>query len=354
MTGSPEAGPLLEELVRAKSPSGDEEGACRVFQGALEERGLAVSRDQAGNVIARHDPGQGPSVMLLGHIDTVPGALPVRWEEDTLHGRGVVDAKGPLVAHALALERMQDEDLPARVTLAAAVGEEARSRGARHLAQTQPEPDALVIAEPTGGDAIGLGYKGRVKATLEATVQPSHPGEPSPTAPERVLEGVDALTRWTGNREREVGFDEATLRVVGLETQDGAEEETARASLDLRLPGSPPRKEELVKALPSEVTLVIEESVPAVRADPKNPVATGLRGALIERGYRPRASVKTGTSDWNVVSQAWSCPGVAFGPGDPSLDHTPNERVRIQEVEEASRVLADGVGRAVAQLRGRG
>ncbi len=345
-----DASSLLEELVRAPSPSGSEEEACRVLEQTLEAWEVSVSRDEAGNVVARHDPGQGPRVVLLGHIDTVPGEWPVRWEEDVLHGRGAVDAKGPLVAHALALRSLREAGLPARVMLVAAVGEEAQSRGARHLVETVDEPDALVIAEPTGGASIGLGYKGRVLATVEASVEPSHPGEPSATASELVIEAVEALTRWTGNPEREVGFEEATLRVVGLESGRDAGEERARARLDLRVPGKPPSRRALAEPLPTGVELRVEEALPAVRADAKNPVATGLRGALTRAGKRARASVKTGTSDWNVVSRAWSCPGAAYGPGDPSLDHTPDERVSVDDIVEASRVLADGVERAVEAL----
>ena len=35
-------------------------------------------------------------IVLLGHIDTVPGHIPVRIENGELWGRGAVDAKGPL------------------------------------------------------------------------------------------------------------------------------------------------------------------------------------------------------------------------------------------------------------------
>ena len=40
--------------------------------------------------------------MLLGHIDTVPGRVPVRREGGRLYGRGAVDAKGPLACFVAA------------------------------------------------------------------------------------------------------------------------------------------------------------------------------------------------------------------------------------------------------------
>lgn len=287
----------------------------------------------------------------MGHIDTVPGVIPVMWEGDVLHGRGAVDAKGPLVAHALALSRLLEAG-EVRCSLVGAVGEEAESRGARALVERVDAPDALVIAEPTGLETVGLGYKGCVKGVVEAKAVPSHPGEPSLTASELVLDGLDALGGFVGNQARAVGFEEETLRVMELASDRGAREETARAVIDVRVPGAPPSEGSLRGALPEGCSLRVVESLPGVRADPRNPLATGLRGALREAGIEVGASVKTGTSDWNVVSQAWSCPGVAYGPGDASLDHTPHERVSLGDVVMAGEVLARGIQRAACVMKG--
>jgi LysW-gamma-L-lysine carboxypeptidase len=42
----------------------------------------------------------------------------------------------------------------------------------------------------------------------------------------------------------------------------------------------------------------------------------------------------------NIVGPAWGCPIVAYGPGDSSLDHTPNEHLELEELEHAVDVLA--------------
>ena len=41
----------------------------------------------------------------------------------------------------------------------------------------------------------------------------------------------------------------------------------------------------------------------------------------------------------NVVGPVWNCPIVAYGPGDSSLDHTPNEHIEVAEYETAINVL---------------
>jgi LysW-gamma-L-lysine carboxypeptidase len=42
----------------------------------------------------------------------------------------------------------------------------------------------------------------------------------------------------------------------------------------------------------------------------------------------------------NIVVPAWSCPAVAYGPGESSLDHTPREYMLLPEFARARRVLA--------------
>ena len=56
-----------------------------------------------------------------------------------------------------------------------------------------------------------------------------------------------------------------------------------------------------------------------------------LLRAIRAEGGRPRFKLKTGTADMNIVGLAWGCPIVAYGPGDSSLDHTPDEHIEIDE-----------------------
>src|ERR1700682_6288162 len=125
----------------------------------LRAMGFAARRDEVGNVIAFW--GSGPrEVLLLGHMDTVPGFIPVRREGSRLFGRGAVDAKGPLAAAIIAVAR-QPAGANCRFTIIGAVEEEGSSRGARHLVNRRP-PDQLVILERSGWEAVTLGVKGNL------------------------------------------------------------------------------------------------------------------------------------------------------------------------------------------------
>src|SRR5688500_15017438 len=88
---------VLRGLVEVPSPTGSEAAAVRLLQAEAQRAGFRIQHDHVGNFIA--EAGHVPKLLLfVGHIDTVPGHIPVRVEGDALWGRGCVDAKGPLVA----------------------------------------------------------------------------------------------------------------------------------------------------------------------------------------------------------------------------------------------------------------
>src|SRR3989454_4728379 len=149
---------LVRGLVGIPSVSRQEGEAVEWLVARMGERGFRVSVDDAGNAVG--EIGDGPvHVVLLGHIDTVPGEIPVRIEGDELVGRGAVDAKGPLAAFVAAATR---PPAGVRVTVVGAVEEESpTSAGARYRAALAA-PDWCVIGEPSGWDAITVAYKGRL------------------------------------------------------------------------------------------------------------------------------------------------------------------------------------------------
>jgi LysW-gamma-L-lysine carboxypeptidase len=120
---------MLRELVATPSVSGEEARAVDLFVRRAAQLGFETEVDEAGNGHAiRRDASENGAdqpieIVLLGHIDTVPGAVPVRLDGNILHGRGSVDAKGPLVAMLIAAARAElKNDVLLRVV--AAVGEE--------------------------------------------------------------------------------------------------------------------------------------------------------------------------------------------------------------------------------------
>src|SRR5690606_8452991 len=174
---------LLRGLVSIPSPSGAEAPAVEWLCQQMAALGYQAEPDGAGNAVGTR--GEGPrEIMLLGHIDTVPGEVPVQVVDGVLYGRGAVDAKGPLATFVVAGARAK---LPpgVRLTVVGAVEEEVMSsRGARHLIATREAPDAVVIGEPSGWDGVVLGYRGSVALEYRVTVPMSHSAGPEATAAE--------------------------------------------------------------------------------------------------------------------------------------------------------------------------
>src|SRR5512147_2501615 len=83
-------------LVSQYSPSGWERSAVEWLVARMRSLGYAEAFiDEAGNAVGVM--GNGPKqVILLGHIDTVPGEIEVERVNGLLYGRASVDAKGPL------------------------------------------------------------------------------------------------------------------------------------------------------------------------------------------------------------------------------------------------------------------
>jgi LysW-gamma-L-lysine carboxypeptidase len=79
----------------------------------------------------------------------------------------------------------------------------------------------------------------------------------------------------------------------------------------------------------------------AWRGDRNNALVRSFLAGLrsIEPSEKLGFVLKTGTSDMNVVGPAWKCPIVAYGPGDSSLDHTPNEHLPVDEYWKAVNVI---------------
>src|SRR5437763_12413198 len=150
---------LLRGLVAIPSLSGRERAAVEYLRAAMDGLGFDTAIDGAGNAVGVL--GDGPrEVVLLGHIDTVPGEIPVRIEGGILHGRGAVDAKGPLATFVCAAARAHQQGIAGlRVVVIGAVGEEAESGGAHYVAPRYC-PDLCVIGEPGGWERIVLGHKG--------------------------------------------------------------------------------------------------------------------------------------------------------------------------------------------------
>ena len=342
---------LLRGLVEIPSVSRREGEAVEWLVARMAERGFRANVDDAGNAVG--EIGEGTvHVVLLGHIDTVPGEIAVRIEGDELVGRGAVDAKGPLAAFVAAAT----EPVPGvRVTVVGAVEEESpTSAGARYRA-TQTAPDWCVIGEPSGWEAVTVAYKGRLTLEVALSREARHGASPGPTVAE------EALALWERVRDAASvrtsaarSFDRLDCRLEGIDAGVGdGLVERARLRIGYRVPpGVDPGDLEAAAARladrdgDSRVVVTTQGREEPVRTARTSSLARAFTRAIAAAGGRTTFKEKSGTSDMNILFPAWGCPMVAYGAGDSRYDHTPIERLSIVDFTRSIRVLKGVLSRA--------
>ncbi|MFG1914992.1 M20/M25/M40 family metallo-hydrolase [Micromonospora sp. NPDC048898] len=335
---------LLRKMLEIPSCSYHERALADFLAEAMTDLGFRAHIDGMGNVVGVIERGAGPTLMLLGHMDTVAGDVPVRSEDGRLFGRGAVDAKGPLAAMICAAAGAVD--FPGRIVVIGVVEEETpRSRGAMAIRATHDRPDALIIGEPSGWSSVVLGYKG--KLDLRYTVQrpATHPSNPAPKASELAVAGWNALVELLGPDASHGMFDRpgATLcRLNGDLTK-------ATADLSIRIPPGfdvEALLRELRDRLP-EGRLDVLNSVAACRVGRADPAVRALVSGIRKLHAQPRLVVKTATSDMNTLAEVWDIPMATYGPGDSSLDHADDEHIVLSDYMRGIDVLTIAISELV-------
>jgi LysW-gamma-L-lysine carboxypeptidase len=349
---------LVHDLVAIPSLSGQEIDAARFLSSTMNELGFASGIDDAGSpvgILGEASAGSSRDIVLLGHIDTVPGAIPVRIENGILHGRGSVDAKGPLAAFVCAASRAAIPEGVRVVVIGAVEEEAATSKGARHAA-THYSPAACFIGEPSGVNGVTLGYKGRLLVDVSASTDSAHSAGPSPTAPELVAawwEAARDLAESMNSGHSRV-FDQIQPRLRSFSSSADLHSDHAVAAASFRLPlrTDPHEFEKLLRSLPAadSVTVAFRGAEHAHASDRSDAVARALSVAIRAQGLTPAPKFKTGTSDMNVVAPIWKCPIAAYGPGDSSLDHTSHEHLVLTEYLQSIRVLQTAIETLATEL----
>lgn len=166
---------LVKSLVKIPShsqvPTREKEVAdfLKMF---LEGEGIEVKlrrveKDRSNVLGVVRGSGDGKSLMLNGHTDTVPPydmdvpPFSPKVQGGKLFGRGSLDMKGGLGAMAMTLVALDRAKLPLQgdLHLAAVVGEEERSEGTEDIVLKGPKADMAIVGEPT-----------------DLEIQPSHRG----------------------------------------------------------------------------------------------------------------------------------------------------------------------------------
>jgi len=336
----------LVGLVRQYSPSGSE---CSAAEFMVERaRTLKYSRssiDQAGNAVCVM--GNGPKqVVLLGHIDTVPGEIPIRLEEEQLYGRGSVDAKGSLACFLDAVAAVGEVEGWQFIVIGA-VEEERNSEGARFVS-TNYSPAFVIIGEPNHWDRVGLGYKGSATAKIIVTQTQTHSAHDRSSASEIAINYWNAIRNYAQqfNAERQKMFERLLPSIREMSSSDDGFTQIANITVNARLPlDFPPAVwyEKLSELAPEAKIEPLGFAIPAYACQKNSTLVRAFLAGIRKTGGNPGFVYKSGTADLNIVAPRWNCPALVYGPGDSAFDHTPDERISVQEFRLAIAALVESL-----------
>jgi len=361
MTGaSEEAVNVLLDALRIYSPTTQEGELAAFLTDKMDQLGYANPRiDRVGNAVGEIGTGR-TRLLLCGHMDTVPGKLPVTKKEGRVYGRGAADAKSPLCALLLAGAAMADSGI--RTTFAGVTQEEGEGGGIEEMIRNGDAYDYAIFGEPSGANRITVGYRGRVSLYVTVKTAGGHAG--SPWAQRSAFDEFAHLLSRVKDYEKskEVPGDHfRSLSVSPTLVKAGVYHNVipnqCEATLDLRLPpgmsSSKAVREIQHAARQTDEGVQIDvrpgEPTEAYQADTGSRLVRAFQRAIIIRlKARPSMVRKTGTGDMNTFAHKKQAECVTYGPGSSSTSHTDGEMVEVKDYLESIEVLKEAIQQLVA------
>jgi glutamate carboxypeptidase len=360
-----EAAPLVVHLLALSAhdaPSGDpaaSAGAVEWLAQRLEELGARVARHETstGVVIdARIGPGEAPPVLVLGHYDTVwpvgtASDRPAREEGGFVHGPGVFDMRGGIVATLAAVERAAPRGRPVRILLTP--DEETGSAGSSDLIVDAARDAAVVLVPepPLPGGALKTSRKGWASYRLNVVGRAAHAGLEPEAGASAIDELVDRLAELRGLSRPATGTS-INVGVIGGGSAANVVADSAWADVDVRamtvaeqermhaaLARLTPVRTHTSVSLETRVMRPPMERTPAIAAafERAQEIAAGLGLELAE-------GAAGGASDGNLVAPLGVAVLDGLGPEGGGA-HALTERVHIDSLVDRTALIAGLIDR---------
>ena len=304
---------------------------------------------------------EGPTVVLHGHIDVVPGRpdqFQPRVDGDRLIGRGAYDMKGGLAGMMCALRDLKSQQ-DVRVHFVCVSDEESDepfARGSDYVVEKGYTGDFAITGEPTDL-RIGVQAKGVLALRIDVAGRSAHGSTPW-EGDNAVLKAVDVFRQIQAMpfaREASELFDRPSISLGRIAGGDriNTVPDACTVDVDIRyLPGQDPRAILAdIRALPdTEVSVVLQRDPVNIERD--NPYVLALADSVSEWTPADRVSIgRDGASDAISFIDA-GVPAVEFGPVGGG-HHGPEEWVSIPSLERYSQALVQFV-RELPRTAGKG
>ena len=324
---------LTRRLVAVQSPTGAEGPATDLLADELGRLGYQVQRQAVtpgrDNLYAFREP---PVVVFSTHLDTVPPHVPLREDEQFIHGRGSCDAKGLAAAMVTAAEEVATGG-ERRIGLLFLVGEENGSDGARAADALGPKGRFVINGEPTENQ-VSIGQKGALRVDIEASGRAAHSAYPEEgtSAIVPLLETLRRIRRLPLPFDPLLGSATLNIGMISGGVAPNVIPAEARATVLVRTVGpSGPLRESIGACAEPGVTITFSYELPSYKGE-------GVPGW--ETTVVSFASDVPFLASWGTVYQ--------LGPGSIRVAHTDHERIDKAELVEGARRYA-ALARALLQ-----
>lgn len=314
--------------------------------------------------------GGGKSLLLTGHIDTVPpydmeDAFSGRIEDGKVFGRGACDMKGPLASMMTAMAALKRSGVRLKGDLyfSGVADEEEKGMGTAYLIKNGVPADGVVVGEPTSL-AIAPGHKGLEWIEIEFTGKKVHGG--------RQKDGINAVemaARFINRLYEEyvpllesraypvLGAPTVNVGTISGGDQPSTVPDKCTLTLDRRMvpsetiPQVYAELEEIGTELHCEdprfnctVRDVFEGSgilphIPFV-TDEDDPLMIAVKEACEENGAEIKTEPFPAWTDAGFIAAGTNSKCVVLGPGALAVAHSADEYIDVSEAYKAAEIYA--------------
>jgi succinyl-diaminopimelate desuccinylase len=353
---------LAERLITYDTAKPDGIRACAGFiKGWLEAREIDVHDSTFGGLpvlTASVGPSHGPTLVLHGHLDVVPGRaeqFSPRIEGDRLFGRGAYDMKGGVAAMMCALRDLADQDR-VRVRFVCVPDEESEdidTRSTDEVVRSGFTGDFAITGEPTDLH-VGVQAKGVLAFRLHVHGRAAHGSTPW-LGDNAVLKAIDVFRRIETlpfSRESSELFDRPSINLGRINGGDALNKVPDECTMvvDIRyLPNQDPGDilEEIRGIADIEIPRTFIRKPAYVSRS--NPYVMALCDVASRLTSGESLSVgRDGASDAGSFLEA-GVPAVEFGP-DGAGHHGPDEWVSVISLNRYRAALGDFIRHLPAGL----
>ncbi|MFS8101371.1 succinyl-diaminopimelate desuccinylase [Lentzea alba] len=336
---------LTAALVDVRSVSGEEAEIADLVERSLALHAPHLEITRSGNsVLARTNLGRARRVVLAGHLDTVPinQNFPSRREGGVLHGCGTVDMKGGDAVMLGIAARSAEARHDLTFVFYDCEEIEAERNGLTRIQRELVEwlqGDLAIVCEPSNG-TVEAGCQGTMRIEVRTAGKRAHTARA--WMGKNAIHGMgEALRRLEAYVPRQPEIDGCQyhegLQAVRISGGVAGNVVPDEAVLSVNHRFAPDRTVEQAEQHLREVF----EGFEVVVTDFAAGALPGLNAPAAQELVEAAGGVPVAKLGWTDVARfaALGMPAVNFGPGDPTLAHTQEEHVAIEQITGCFDVL---------------